>query len=151
MVSNNRIEMADQRSTARLSINELIKQAKLLESEGKLEDAVKNYHTVIAKDKLHTAAYNRLMIVYHRQKMYKKELSTIKKALAVYENDLLKDQRKWKKLNGGSADLSQRLAKVLGLMQEDGLPRYEEPQVMAWRKRLGRIEQSIKKAKGVKT
>ncbi len=94
MVSNNRIEMADQRSTARLSINELIKQAKLLESEGKLEDAVKNYHTVIAKDKLYTAAYNRLMIVYHRQKMYKKELSTIKKALAAYENDLSKDQRK---------------------------------------------------------
>jgi len=93
MVSNNRIEMADQRSTARLSINELMKQAKLLESDGNLEDAVKNYHTVIAKDKLHTAAYNRLMIVYHRQKMYKKELSTIKKALAAYENDLLKDQR----------------------------------------------------------
>ncbi len=64
------------------------------------------------------------MIVYHRQKMYKKELSTIKKALATYENDLLKDQRKWKKLNGGTADLSQRLAKVLGLMHEDGLPRY---------------------------
>jgi len=67
-------------------------------------------------------AYNRVMILYRKQKMYKKELSAIKKAINAYEKDILKDQQAWKKINGHTAELSQNLARALGLMDDKGLP-----------------------------
>ena len=57
------------------SKNELLKDARLQELEGKTEDAIKSYNLVISKDPLQAGAYNRLMILYRKLKEYKKELA----------------------------------------------------------------------------
>lgn len=90
------------------------------------------------------------MILYRKQKMYKKELSAIKKAINAYEKDILKDQQAWKKINGHTAELSQNLARALGLMADKGLPQYEDPQILAWRKRLVVVEKAIGKGNRLK-
>lgn len=135
--------MADSKAK-RVSINEQLKHARALESEGKTEEAIKDYKAILTKDSLNTTAYNRLMILYRKQKAYKKEQSMIKKALSAYEKDILEDQREWKKSNDKSADLSRNLAKALGLIDEDGKPVYQDPQMMAWRKRLDFVEKKLK-------
>jgi len=75
------------------SKNELLKDARLQELEGKTEDAIKSYNLVISKDPLQAGAYNRLMILYRKLKEYKKELAIIKQAIAAYEKDFKDDQQ----------------------------------------------------------
>lgn len=48
------------------------------------------------------------------------------------------------------AELSQNLARALGLMADKGLPQYEDPQILAWRKRLVVVEKAIGKGKRLK-
>ena len=126
------------------SKNELLKEARSQELEGKTSDAIKSYSLVINKDPLQFGAYNRLMILYRKLKEYKKELAVIKQAIGAYEKDIKDDQTTWKKANSKTARLSLSLAKSMGLINEKGLPVYEEPQIMTWRKRLETVQKKIK-------
>ncbi len=126
------------------SKNELLKDARLQELEGKTEDAIKSYNLVISKDPLQAGAYNRLMILYRKLKEYKKELAIIKQAIAAYEKDFKDDQQTWKKANSKSARLSLSLAKSMGLLNDKGLPVYEESQIIRWRKRMETVQKKIK-------
>ncbi|RKO68245.1 tetratricopeptide repeat protein [Sphingobacterium puteale] len=90
-------------AASRRSKNELLKEARLQELEGKTEDAIKSYSQVISKDPLQSGAYNRLMILYRKLKDYKKELAVIKQAIGAYEKDIKDDQQTWKKANRKSA------------------------------------------------
>src|SRR5690606_30038254 len=99
---------------------------------------------IITKDKLNVDAYNRLMVLFRKQKDYKKEHQIIKKALLAFENEIKENQREWKKTNRKSADLSENLAKALGLLDNLGDPIYDDPQMMTWRKRLRVVEQKLK-------
>ncbi|WP_333863619.1 tetratricopeptide repeat protein [Sphingobacterium sp.] len=118
------------------SKNELLKDARLQELEGKTEDAIKSYNLFISKDPSQAGAYNRLMILYRKLKEYKKELAIINQAIAAYEKDFKDDQQTWKKANSKSARLSLSLAKSMGLLNDKGLPVYEESQIISWRKRM---------------
>jgi tetratricopeptide (TPR) repeat protein len=126
------------------SKNELLKEARLQELEGKTEDAIKSYNTVIRKDPLQAGAYNRVMILYRKLKEYKKELAIIKQAIAAYEKGFKDDQQIWKKTNSKSARVSLSLAKSMGPLNDRGLPVYEEPQIITWRKRLDTVQKKIK-------
>ncbi|WP_433903221.1 tetratricopeptide repeat protein [Sphingobacterium puteale] len=128
------------------SKNELLKEARLLELEGKTPDAIKIYSQVISKDPLLAGPYNRLMILYRKLKDYKKELAIIKQAIGAYEQDIKNDQQIWKKANSKSARLSLSLAKSIGLLNDKGLPVYEDPQILSWRKRLETVQKKIKTA-----
>lgn len=131
-------------AASRRSKNELLKEARLQELEGKTEDAIKSYSQVIRKDPLQSGAYNRLMILYRKLKDYKKELAVIKQAIGAYEKDIKDDQQTWKKANRKSARLSLSLAKSMGLLNDKGLPVYEDPQILAWRKRQETVQKKIK-------
>lgn len=128
----------------RISLNELMKIGKQQEIDRDSNGAIKSYRAIIGKDPLHVQAYNRLMIVYHRQKKYKMEIAIIKKALQAYEKDVQQDLLAWKSENSTSAALSHNLAKALGLFDDNGFPIFEEPQIMRWRKRLANLERKIK-------
>lgn len=106
-----------------------------LERQDDLMAAIKVYQDVVQSDPLHAAAYNRLMVIYRKQKKYCDELSVIKQAIHAYEKDLLEDQKAWKKANRKIATISQTLAKSLGLLNEKGKSNYEEPQLTTWKKR----------------
>jgi len=131
-------------TATRISINAQLKRARSLESEGSTEEAIKDYRAIITKDKLNVDAYNRLMVLFRKQKDYKKEHQIIKKALLAFENEIKENQREWKKTNRKSADLSENLAKALGLLDNLGDPIYDDPQMMTWRKRLRVVEQKLK-------
>ncbi|WP_313262026.1 hypothetical protein [Sphingobacterium sp.] len=126
------------------SKNELLREARSLELEGKTNDAIKGYGLVVSKDPLNAVAYNRLMILYRKLKDYRKELAIIKKAIRAYEKDIKKDQLTWKKAHNESARLSLSLAKSMGLLNDKGLPIYEEPHILTWRKRLDTVQKKIK-------
>ncbi|WP_313514031.1 hypothetical protein [Sphingobacterium sp.] len=126
------------------SKNELLREARSLELEGRTNDAIKGYGLVVSKDPLNAVAYNRLMILYRKLKDYRKELAIIKKAIGAYEKDIKKDQLTWKKAHNESARLSLSLAKSMGLLNDKGLPIYEEPHILTWRKRLDTVQKKIK-------
>lgn len=131
-------------ATNKKSKKELLKEARSQELEGKTNEAIKSYSLVISKDPLEAGAYNRLMILYRKLKEYKKELAIIKQAIGAYEKDIKDDQLTWKKANTKSAKLSLSLAKSMGLLNDKGLPVYEEPQIMTWRKRMETVQKKIK-------
>lgn len=131
-------------ATNKKSKKELLKEARSQELEGKTNEAIKSYSLVISKDPLEAKAYNRLMILYRKLKEYKKELAIIKQAIGAYEKDIKDDQLTWKKANTKSAKLSLSLAKSMGLLNDKGLPVYEEPQIMTWRKRMETVQKKIK-------
>ena len=135
--------MVDTTAT-RISINAQLKRARSLESDGCTEEAIKDYRAIITKDRLNVDAYNRLMVLFRKQKDYKKEHQIIKKALYAFEKEIKENQREWKKTNRKSADLSENLAKALGLLDNLGDPVYDDPQMMTWRKRLRVVEQKLK-------
>lgn len=126
------------------SKNELLREARSLELEGKTNDAIKGYGLVVSKDPLNAVAYNRLMILYRKLKDYRKELAIIKKAIGAYKKDIKRDQLTWKKTHNESARLSLSLAKSMGLLNDKGLPIYEEPHILTWRKRLDTVQKKIK-------
>lgn len=119
----------------KLSVKEKMTKARGLEREGDMSAAVKIYKGIIQTDPLHSAAYNRLMIIYRRQKQYRDELVVIKQGIDAYEKDLWDDQMAWKKANRRSATVSRSLAKSLGLLDDKGRPTYEDPHINTWRKR----------------
>lgn len=131
-------------ATNKKSKKELLKEARSQELEGKTNEVIKSYSLVISKDPLEAKAYNRLMILYRKLKEYKKELAIIKQAIGAYEKDIKDDQLTWKKANTKSAKLSLSLAKSMGLLNDKGLPVYEEPQIMTWRKRMETVQKKIK-------
>lgn len=113
----------------------LLERAHQQEAADDLPAAIKLYEEAIQNDPLTIAAYNRLMVIYRKQKEYKKELAVINqaiKALQANEDQVRKD---WLKQNRKAAKLSQALAKSLGVMDAKGKMTQEDPVVTAWKKR----------------
>ncbi len=121
---------------ARLSLKELIEKGLSLEQEGNYKEAGKSYTAAIRRAPTYPVAYNRLMILFRKQKKYEKEVELISKAIESYQQEMAEDRRQWQKDNTTSADISLKLAKSMGLINEQGLPVYEDPPVATWRKRL---------------
>lgn len=116
------------------------KHAEQLESEGKLDEAVKLYEQVIKSKPLDEHPYNRLMIIYRKLRQPKDELHIIKFAIAAFEAKYIKKSRS-KKLT----DLSAALMKSSGLANSKGkLVVYPEP-INKWQKRKEVVEKKLKK------
>jgi tetratricopeptide (TPR) repeat protein len=130
-------------ATTKARIKDLMKNADTLALEGKIADAIKKYTAAIKADPLLARAYNRLMILYRKQKEYKKEMAIIKQAIGAYEKEIKEDQQAWKKANSKSARLNLNLAKAMGLLDDKGLPVYEYPQVMTWRRRMETVRKKL--------
>ncbi|MFC6101646.1 hypothetical protein [Olivibacter domesticus] len=130
-------------ATTKARIKDLMKNADTLALDGRIADAIKNYIAAIKADPLLARAYNRLMILYRKQKEYKKEMAIIKQAIGAYEKEIKADQQAWKKANSKSARLNTNLAKAMGLLDDKGLPVYEYPQVGTWRKRMETVRKKL--------
>ncbi|MEC3881929.1 hypothetical protein, partial [Parapedobacter sp. 10938] len=107
-------------------------EARQLEKEGQHADALKIYRALTRRKHLNTEAYNRMMIILRKQKKYKAELEVIQRAIAAIEKSIDANQQAINDRNPESAALSRQLAESLGLLDEDGRPVYEEPQLQNW-------------------
>ena len=79
-----------------------------------------------------TNGYNRLMILYRKQKEYKKELRLIDTAIRVFEEKFRKKQPRF---NKKVTSLSKALLKATGLADKKGNNIYEWGELAKWKKR----------------
>jgi len=118
-------------------------EARQLEKEGKSADALKIYRALARRKPLNADAYNRMMVILRKQKKYNAELETIRQAIAAAETAIASSQQAFDDKDRDSAALSRKLATSLGLLNDEGLPVYEEPQLRAWRKREAVVEKRL--------
>ena len=122
---------------------ETFRQARLHETDGAADVAIKLYQKAIIQDPLLSDAYNRLMIIYRRKKDYKRELGIIKQGITSYEKQLRDNLQDWSEKNQKSARLSRALAKSLDLLSDKGIPKYEDRQVSIWKKRMVLVKKKL--------
>jgi len=77
-------------------------------------------------------AYNRLMIIYRKQKEYKKELRVINKAIKTFQEKFDKDRPAY---SPKIASLSKAILKATGLADKKGNNQYELGELARWKKR----------------
>ena len=129
---------------SKVTVQDLLEEAIRLEGEGDFKEAEKHYYIVLDKDSLNVTAYNRLMIIFRKQKEYRKELSIINKAIKSYEAEV-KSSIQERKLNNKITSLSRSLAKSLGLLTKSGIPAYINADVERWFKRKAIVVKKLKK------
>jgi hypothetical protein len=98
------------------------------------------YQNIIKKNPYGQKAYERLMVLYRRQKDYKKELHIINTAIKFFENLYARPASKAKKVN----TISNQLNKVMGLVDKKGKPLYEQEPLSTWKKRRETVLKKIK-------
>jgi len=121
-----------------------IDAARKLEKEGSPEAAEKAYLKIIQETPAVYEAYDRLLVIYRKQKAYRKELSIVNKAIKAFETAFLDKQKQWIKENKTTAKLSKTLAEKLGVINKKGLPVSEDPLIEKWRKRKTVITKRLK-------
>lgn len=117
--------------------------AKKLEQDGELEKAAVVLEKLIKKEPLNENAYNRLMIIYRKNKDYKNELAAIKKGIDNFERSFKTASRV--KVTPKIATLSKSLLKSLGLADKKGKVLYEREPLGKWKKRMLTVERLLKK------
>jgi hypothetical protein len=130
-----------------LSFAELIATARQIETEGNLSEAETIYLQIIKSDLLNAEAYNRLLVIYRKQKEYRKELAMVSKAIKAHEDSFWLAQKKWISVNKTAARISRLLAKKLGLINKKGLPLRQNQQLTNWYKRRSNLLRRLKKSK----
>src|SRR5690349_7089816 len=91
-------------------------QGRTFEREKSYAEAARQYEKILKANPIHIEANNRLMIVYRKLKLYRKESALISKAIAAHEKDMEAHQHKWIKEHSETAELSRPLAQSLGLL-----------------------------------
>jgi tetratricopeptide (TPR) repeat protein len=121
---------------------EYIKQAKEAENEGDIETAIKLYEKAIRQKPLIEQPYNRLMILYRKEKEYNKELKVIDKALEIFTHYY--DEKKASfKSSDKIVRLSKAILKSVSAGKKSGENNYPEP-VSRWLIRKKTVEKKIK-------
>lgn len=120
---------------------ELLKEAKESEDTEDIFTAIELYEKAIKQKPLLEQPYNRLMILYRKDKDYKKELRVIDKALEVFTD--LYDKKK-EAFSGSSkvAKLSKALLKTVGGKKTD--ESYYPAPIPKWLKRKAVVEKKMK-------
>lgn len=102
--------------------------------------AIKDLEETIQKNPLAEKAYNRLMILYRKEKNYKKELRLINAGIKAFENLYRPGKPGSKKI----ADISKKLNRAFGLTDKKGNVINEPAPIAGWKKRRITVEKRIK-------
>jgi tetratricopeptide (TPR) repeat protein len=123
--------------------NQLITAAKEAELNEDLESAAKNYEQAINQEPLDESSYNRLMIIYRKLYQFEDELRVINKGIKSFEDY---NQKKSKKIIGKrqkAVQLSNALAKSLGLKDKKGNELFHLEPIAKWMKRKKIVEKKL--------
>ena len=121
----------------------LLEEAKESEASGDWKKAESLYEKIIKADPHNEIAYNRLMIIYHKQKELNKELAIVKKAIRAFE-DMHASVTKTIKSKKVSS-LSNVFLKITGLANKKGKLLYLPGPLSKWNRRKAVIEMKLKK------
>jgi hypothetical protein len=122
---------------------ELVKEAR--EAEGSdPETAIRLYQRAVKQEPHIELAYDRLMIVYRKEKMYTEELELINKGIKAFESFFAERSKKIMGKNAKAVQLSNALAKSLGLKDKKGNDQVMKEPIASWMKRKGMVEKKVK-------
>jgi DNA-binding SARP family transcriptional activator len=124
------------------SASELLEKAKTLEQEREPVRAAELYEKLVKSDPGNEFLYDRLMIIYRKEKEYKKELAVIKAGIKKFEEI----HQSFIKLTPSKriTDLSKKLLKATGLADKKGRPLHDREPIARWKKRKEVVEKKIK-------
>ncbi|WP_316812147.1 hypothetical protein [Pedobacter heparinus] len=122
-------------------------QGRAFEGEKSYAEAARQYEKILKANPLHIEASNRLMIVYRKLKLHRKESALISKAIAAHEKDIEVKQQQWIKEHSKMAELSRPLARSLGLLTSKGLPVQENELLIKWKLRKAVVDKKLKQDK----
>jgi len=112
------------------------------EAKDNFKQAAKYYEEAIKDVRADELPFNRLMIIYRKQKLFKDELRVIKKGIktfeAFYKTQSAKS-RKGKKLS----DLSELFMRSSGLKDKNGNLVYQPEPIAKWVKRKEVVEKKL--------
>jgi tetratricopeptide (TPR) repeat protein len=113
------------------------------EAKGNLEQAAKYYESAIKVERADEFPFNRLMIIYRKQKLYKDELRVIKKGIKTFE-DFYKRQTSKKGKGRKLSELSEAFMKTTGLKDKKGKLIYQPEPIGKWARRKEVVEKKMK-------
>src|SRR5687768_12832509 len=119
-----------------------LSKAKELERKGELEKAASAFEKVIKENPANEFAYDRLMIIYRKNKEYKKEKAVIVAGINAFQQ-FYKNASKFQATKKVAA-LSKALLKATGLSDKKGQPLYEREPLGRWNKRRRTVEKKLK-------
>lgn len=124
-----------------VAIKKIIKEATRAEEKEDTSIAIKDYEEAIKTNPLTEKAYDRLMILYRKEKDYKNELRVINTGIKSFENFYKSRKSRSKKI----AEISNRLNKSFGFTDKKGNAVYDPEPIARWKKRKITVEKRIKK------
>jgi hypothetical protein len=104
-----------------------------------------DYEKIIRKDRYNKKAYERLMIIYRKNREYAKELKLIDVAIKAFSELYSKSIKR--KPDKKTIRLSKALLKMTGLSDNKGNPFYHREPIDKWIKRRSGILSKIKRQK----
>ena len=123
-----------------VSIKKTIEEANEAEEKEDVSLAIKDYEKAIEQNPLAEKAYDRLMILYRKEKDYKNELRIITKGIKSFE-DLYKSKKSSSKKIG---EISKKLNRSFGFTDKKGNTLYDPEPIAQWRKRKAIVQKKIK-------
>lgn len=108
-------------------------QARQFEQEGEWEKAIKIYRRMLKTQPLNEKLYDRLMIIYRKNKNYQKEREIINTAIRLYEKFFKENEKAT--VTKKVATISKALLKSLQMTDEKGRPSPQREPVKRWTKR----------------
>lgn len=124
-----------------VTLKQTLKEAEKAEEKEDVSLAIKDYENAIQKDPLAEKAYDRLMILYRKDKNYKKELQLINSGIKAFESFYKSRKSGSKKI----AEISKKLNKSFGFTDKKGNAIYDPEPIARWKKRKVTVEKRIKK------
>ena len=113
--------------------------AKQHEEDNDWEAAATIYKQIQKKQPHHQKVYDRLMMVYRKQKAFKKEYTLIKEAISVFQ----KHYQPRKNNSPRISKLSSALMKATGLVDKKGESAFHPEPINKWQKRLKVVERKL--------
>jgi hypothetical protein len=119
------------------------------EASGDIKRAISLYEKNIKKGLADSFPFDRLLVIYRKQKRYKDELRVINKGIEVFSRQIEKQQQQLLK-NSTNKNQLKRLStlfgKKVGLVNKKGDDMYVPAPVGRWLKRKEVVEKKLKKA-----
>jgi len=116
-------------------------KAKAAEANDAIAEAIANYKCCIKLRPAYEPAYNRLMILYRKNKEPKKELDIINNGIKAFE--AIYNNASKKTLTKTAVQLSKSLSKSTGLTDKKGKDLFEQPPIPRWRQRAALVQKRL--------
>ncbi len=129
---------------------EHIQQGAAAEAAGDMKAAVELYESSIKKGIADPFPFDRLLIIYRKQKKYKDELRVIKRGIEVFNKQMKEQQQRLlahTKSLTSLKRLSNAFSKTSGLTDKKGTLKYLPGPVSKWLRRKKIVEEKIERTK----